>query len=411
MTHTLVTFLGRGSDGPGKGYHETTYQFPDGARRRTRFFGLALAEHLRPDRVVILGTSGSMWGVLVEHVAADGEEAARIALMDGEMAGKVDQSLLDRVAPVMQRAAWPEIMPRIMPFGRTDDEQHGILETVSQLVERGDVSFDVTHGFRHVGMVGMLSAFMLERIGHLRVRSLWYGALDMRDGDTAPVLRLDGLHAIQRWISALDRFDASGDYGIFAPLLEADGVARDKVRCLEEAAFYERILNLSDAARRLQTFLKAIEEPLPGASGLFQDQLKERLRWVRGPDLAAQQRQLADQYLGRRDFVRSAVFAWEALVSGACAGFEWQRRETREAAAKLVEKFGAPDCDAACADAFQTIQRLRNALAHGNPPVEERFRALLASPERLHEALRGAIDRLLPGPQACGVGRQGGAGA
>jgi CRISPR-associated Csx2 family protein len=406
MNHTLVTFLGKERDGSWNGYRETTYQFPNGVRRTHSFFGLALAEHLQPDRVVILGTRASMWGVLVEHVAAGGEEAARIALIDAEAAGQVDQLLLDRVAPVMQRAAWPEIVPRLIPLGRTGGEQHGILETVSQLVASGNVSFDVTHGFRHMGMVGMLSAFMLERTGRLRVHSLWYGALDMTTNDITPVLRLDGLHAIQRWISALDRFDASGDYGIFASLLEADGVAQDKVRCLEEAAFYERILNLSDAAQKLRTFLKAIDEPLPGASRLFQDQLKERLRWVRGPDLAAQQRQLADQYLGRGDYVRAAVFAWEALVSGACAGFEWQRRETREAAAKAIdEKFSAPDCDALCADAFQTIRRLRNALAHGNPPTDDRFRKMLASPEALHGALRRAIDRLLPGPQACGADR------
>jgi hypothetical protein len=226
------------------------------------------------------------------------------------------------------------------------------------------------------------------------------------------VLRLDRLHAIQRWISALDRFDASGDYVIFAPLLEADGVARDKVRCLDEAAFFERTLNLSRATQKLQTFLKAIEEPLPGASGLFQGQLKERLRWVRGPDLAAQQRQLADQYLGREDFVRAAVFAWEALVSGACAGFDRQRRDARQAAVDALEaQFDAPGCDAADAEAFQTVRKLRNALAHGNPPSDKRIADMLAAREKLRNALRGAIDRLLPDPQACDAGmrRRGGA--
>jgi CRISPR-associated Csx2 family protein len=88
-------------------------------------------------------------------------------------------------------------------------------------VPRGELSFDLTHGFRHLGMLGMLSAFMLERIGRLRVRSLWYGALDMTEDGATPVLRLDGLYAIQRWVTALEHFDASGDYGVFAPLLVA----------------------------------------------------------------------------------------------------------------------------------------------------------------------------------------------
>jgi CRISPR-associated Csx2 family protein len=379
------------------GYREATYRFPDdGALCTTSFFGLALSRHLATDRIVILGTRSSMWGVLVEHVAAEGEEEdARIALIDAEAAGSVDQALLHRLTGLLRRGAGREVVPRLIPFGRTDSEQRDILETVSGAVGQGEVSFDLTHGFRHLGMVGMLSAFMLERIGRLKVCSMWYGALDMSEGGVTPVLKLDGLGAIQRWVDALDRFDASGDYGVFAPLLEADGVRGDWARCLEEAAFYERTFNLSDAARKLRTF-QAIANTLPGASGLFQEKLEERLRWIDEADLSAQQRRLTHQYLGRNDFVRAATFAWEALVSSACAGYDWHKWERRKAAAEaLDQKFKAPDCDPECADAYRTIKTLRNALAHGTPPDDDRFRKLLASPERLHETLEGAVDRLL----------------
>jgi hypothetical protein len=79
----------------------------------------------------------------------------------------------------------------------------------------------------------------------------------------------------------------------------------------------------------------------------------------------------------------------------------------REAAVAVLDvRFNAPDCDAADTEAFQTIRKLRNALAHGNQQMDRRFRDLLESQERLHDALRGAIDRLLPGPQACGADRR-----
>jgi CRISPR-associated Csx2 family protein len=397
MMHALVTFLGRGREHPRTGYREATYRFPEGALCTTSFFGLALSQHLATDRIVILGTPGSMWGGLVEHAAAEGEEEeARLALMDAETAGSVDQTLLDRLTGLLQRAAGREVVPRLIPFGRTDREQREILETISGAVGHGEVSFDLTHGFRHLGMVGVLSAFMLERIGRLKVCSVWYGALDMSEGGITPVLKLDGLGAIQRWVDALDRFDASGDYGVFAPLLEADGVRGDWARCLEEAAFHERTFNLSDAARRLRTFRTAIASPLAGASGLFQAKLEERLRWIDEKDLSAQQRQLAHQYLGRKDFVRAAAFAWEALVSRECAGYDWHKWDTRKVAAEaLDQKFKAAGCDAARADAYRTIKTLRNALAHGTPPEDDRFRKLLASPEGLGEALQGAVDRLL----------------
>ncbi len=408
--HTLVTFLGRVQKDPQAGYRAATYRFPDGTLRRTSFFGLALAEHLQPDRIVVLGTGGSMWGALVEHVAAAGEEEeARLALLEAEERAAVDQALLDCLAGLLRRAAGCELVPRLIPFGRTEEEQRAILAAIAAIVDRGAVSFDLTHGFRHLGMIGMLSAFMLERIGSLKVRSLWYGALDMMEEGTAPVLRLDGLNAIQLWVDALGRFDASGDYGVFAPLLEADCVPADKARCLQEAAFHERTFNLPDAARKLRTFHAVLRRPLPGASGLFQDRLAARLKWIDERDLAAQQRALAGQYLARADFVRAAQFAWEALVSRACKGPDPLVRAVREAAEKeLDEKFKAKDCDKAQADAFFTLKYLRNALAHGTPPQGERYRRLLASPQRLYEALRGAIERLLAPPQACRGRRRGG---
>jgi CRISPR-associated Csx2 family protein len=396
MTHTLVTFLGRSPRDRGGTYRTAKYEFPDHGHDETSFFGLALTRHLKPDRLVVLGTRGSMWDALVEHAAAEGQEEARLSLIDAVDRQVVDQGLLHQWTGLLRRAAGCDVEPKLIPFGRTDGEQRQILQIIAAVVGTGEVSFDLTHGFRHLGMVGMLSAFMLERIGKLRVRSLWYGALDMTEEGVTPVLRLDGLGAIERWIGALDRFDASGDYGVFAPLLEADGVPPDKARCLEEAAFYERNFDLPDAARRLRTFRQAIRGALPGASGLFQQKLEERLKWLDEKDLSTQQRELAGQYLVRADFVRAAIFAYEALISRECAGYDLHRRDTRAAAEDaLDEKFRSADCEPWARDAFRTIKYTRNALAHGTPPENERVRALLKSPEKLREALRDAIRCLL----------------
>ncbi|WP_223200786.1 hypothetical protein, partial [Streptococcus pneumoniae] len=42
------------------------------------------------------------------------------------------------------------------------------------------------------------------------------------------------------------------------------------------------------------------------------------LAWVRGADLAEHQRKLAYQYLARGDYLRAAIFGWEAFVSRPC---------------------------------------------------------------------------------------------
>ena len=401
-TNTLVTFLGKGRADQQDGYKTATYRFPDDSEKTTPFFGLALADYLAVDTLVILGTSGSQWSVLVEKLAREGEEEdKRIRLMDAESEDRVDQTMLNDLADVMGRAAGRTVLPRLIPFGKNADEQYRILETVAAAVPNGTVNFDVTHGFRHLGMVGLLSAFMLERVRNLRVDRLWYGALDMTDRTThiTPVLRLEGLRRVQRWIDALDRFDATGDYGVFAPLLEADGVPRKKVESLKRAAFYERNFNLKDAADSLRIFSTTLAEDLPGASGLFQHRLSERLVWIKEPNLAAQQRKLAFQYLKRGDFVRAAVFGWEAYITFECEAHRRDPNDFTDSGRKgMIEELRSeqgkfPDWKR---KAYRELNALRNALAHSAVPEDVSLRRVLRDEPQLKQTLERSIQQLVP---------------
>ena len=394
MTRTLVTLLGRKREG-GAGYKKTTYRFPNDLEVQTAFFGLALARHLNPDEIVILGTTGSMWSVLVEDLAeGDEHEEARLDLMHAEESDRVDQPLLKRLAPLMRRAMHAVVRPILIPAAKDESEQYAILKAVDRaVVHDGELHFDLTHGFRHLGMVGLLSSFMLERVRRLDVRGLWYGAFDMKESDVVPVLRLDGLMHVRRWLDALNRFDATGDYGVFAPLLIEDGVPADKAKCLEDAAFYERTLNVRDAARKIGTFLPLLDDTLAGASGLFQRRLAERLRWTQARSLSEQQHKLADQYLDRRDFVRAAMFGWEACVSRVCEekGVPTLEVSERQKAAKEF-KGEVGEVEGTRESGFDSLNALRNALAHGTPRGRY-IRAALKDPDKLSSELRKAMHR------------------
>ena len=296
------------------------------------------------------------------------------------------------------------MIPRLIPFGRDADQQYAILSAIAAAVPSGSASIDLTHGFRHLGMVGFLSAFMLERVRGVTVGDLWYGALDMtRDGVT-PVLRLDGLIRVRRWVEALDRFDATGDYGVFAPLLTEDGVAVDKANSLRAAAHYERVLNVPDARRQIHTFLPVLDDDLPGASGLFQRKLADRLRWAKLRERWQWQRALAFQYLDRRDFVSAAMFGWEAWVSQLCSeqgrpggsGDKVDPNAFNERKEVVDEFESVPQMrhEPGQSDAHWTLKHLRNALAHGTRPMR-RYRTMLGDADHLFRELQAALTRLL----------------
>ena len=339
MRNVLITFLGRSKRENGRdfgfGYPQANYLFPDGKVRKTSCFGVALAAFLEIDDLIILGTEGSQWGALVEDVTQDNEtkyEDVRIELLDHEEKGSVTQQLLDRVQPLMaarlREKSVKTVKPLLIPKGKDNEEQIQILSIIEKTVpNHAKVSIDVTHGFRHLSMLGFMSSFFLASFKkYLEVKGLWYGALDMTENGKTPILKLDGLAQVHKWIDALHRFDATGDYGVFEHLLKLDQVSADVARCLQKAAFYERLGNIGGAREQLGTFKKGLPASLHGPSGLYRKQLLDRLRWVDERQRSIQEKRLASVYLDRKDYVRAVIFAFEGFISYEC---EKRKRDPR----------------------------------------------------------------------------------
>ena len=378
MSVTLVTFLGRGQQDrktSSWAYRETTYKFPGGRKYKTSFFGLALAKHIHPRRVVILGTSGSQWWSLASSSENENDGNKLLDLLQAEEDQKVNCRILNDCRKFIERtvcAAAPgaAVALRLIPWGKDESEQYEILQTIADAVPDGEACIDLTHGFRHLGMIGFLSSFMLERVRNLSVKSLWYGAVDMTEGGITPVLKLDGLVGVRNWIRALDRFHASRDYGVFVDLLKRDGVAADH---LKKAAFFERTHNLTGAADQIEDFKNNTGGTcLPGVSGLFQKDLYQCLSWAAWGDVSKQQGELARQYLERRDYLRAALFGTETLVTRWCSktGVTRSRGKT-----ELNKYYSTPPAaythyakpSAAHRRDYWTLNAIRNALTHGPP--------------------------------------------
>ena len=403
---TFVTFLGRGRDSKTTGYREAMYEFPDGSKKTTAFFGLTLAEYIQPDRIVILGTRSSQWGVLVENLASAGEEEdARLELIDAETQGIVSQKHLDNVTRLMCEAVGCNVVPRLIPFGRDEIEQYNILDVVAESVPGGRLDFDLTHGFRHFGMIGFLSAFMLARVQELTVEHLWYGALEMTEDGVTPVLKLEGLDRVRQWLDALNRFDATGNYRVFGSLLMKDGVDPEKAKHLENAAFHERTLNLSAAAAEIRQFIPVLTGHLTGASGLFKQRLADHLKWADLDKLSTQQAKLARQSLDRRDYLRAAIFGWESVITVVCEKKGIDEARLADAAIRQEQHVQSEVQSWPLRDgrqpgdnreACENLNQIRNALAHSSEPTSTRVQEMLRDEQKLRDGLQDAFNCLLP---------------
>lgn len=384
----LISFLGKGQD-PRAGYQRATYRFSETFVRNVPYFGLALREYVRPDRLVLLGTTGSMWDVFFfeNETQPDG---AVLALADSVAANQVDEAALAPLGARLGERLGCEVRCALIPYARDAAEQARVLQILAEHVEPGaEVHLDVTHGFRHQPMLALVAARYLARVKRAQVRELYYGALDMRGagGGEAPVIRLRGLLTMLDWVSALACYEKDGDYGVFERLLADDGMPAEHAQLLANAAFHERTTHSEIAKKELENAAKAVREHKGAFGVLFRDELLERIDWYRRGTRFERELALAEAYLARADYLRAAIY----LLEGAITRRVWQDKgdhndyAKREAARKAL-------CEGD--RNVQHLVRLRNALAHGVRGEDPEVRDALKARCVLHNELRAIAQAL-----------------
>ncbi|MCG5501539.1 TIGR02221 family CRISPR-associated protein [Ectothiorhodospira lacustris] len=379
---TLLTFLGRAPRQEGR-YRTTCYDFGDGMDAEpTAFFGWPLRRRLGAERLIIMGTSGSMW----DHLFDDGvnlPEGDHLRLIQAVEEKRVTPDLLAPLTGPLADHLGCEVHLVLIPYCRTEKEQTDILSIMAHHVQANDrVHIDVTHGFRHLPMLALLAALYLRVARGASIDGIWYGAYDPDTGQ-APVHNLIGLLGIADWLQTLNTYDKDGDYGAFAPLL---GPAGEQ---LARAAFLERTNN-PVKAREALTGWSSKPDRFPAddpAATLFRRELEQRVAWHKRRDRAAWEGALARQYLDREDYVRAAIFSLESVISAEVlrSGGQVNQYEDRETARDTLKH---------SAEGFRQLNHLRNALTHGLQAHDGKIERFLLDEIRLKRKLKELGERL-----------------
>jgi len=338
----LASFLGTGS------YQEVEYVREPASPARTRFAALALAQFLRPSRVLLLVTETA-----AQHANCSALEAA-----------------LAQAGVPSQRIALPE--------RASQAELWGSFATVETWAGTEPLALDITHGFRSSPMVAMLAASYFQALGKIELAGLYYGAFEARDEQgRAPIFDLTPMLLLPQWALAAR---AWRDHANAAPLRAL--VRAAAARGWQQGSNGPRALNhlgscldafasgLALARHDLSTQAAALQAALAAAGpevARFAPPLvpllaeaTEPLRDLMEPGVAAQLA-LARQQLSAGHLLAATLLAREWLVS------YWLQRQN------LADRKAAEDdlgVRAQLRDATQPsavwsrLAEMRNDLAH-----------------------------------------------
>ena len=378
---TLISFLGKSASNAQTGYRTANYVFQPGFERNVPFFGMALLEYLKPQKLILAGTAGSMWDVFFDHQQTDDD--GLLALMEAVPRQDVTAEMLAIHEQRLTEKLGIPVQCLLISYARDEAEQTAILTDLAGAIGKGEsIVLDVTHGFRHLPMLALVAARYLQHVRGVQVQEVYYGAAEMTDpaSKQTPVLRLGAMLQMLDWVEALAVYENSGNYGVFAPLLQRDGMEEKRAAMLADAAYFERNSNPVQAKQNLSGAHAHVREHQGAMGNLFRDTLTEHIGWFRHGSRADWELALADRYLQRQDYLRAITYLCEGYISRATEKFSGNvnQFEDRDEAFKQADKN----------QDVWLLKHLRNAMTHGVRTDNHEAKRLLQDQQKLDKKLR-----------------------
>jgi CRISPR-associated DxTHG motif protein len=207
----LITFLGITS------YDEIEYRWND-LSYKTKFVQEAFVHWLKPEVTCVLLTEKARethWNNLCQRL----QEHTQIVEVD-------------------------------IPDGKSEEELWEIFEAISEVVQEGDeIAFDITHGFRSLPMIALLTIAYLKQVKGVKVQHVVYGVYE-RDNPMAPILDLTPFADLLDWLAAAKIFTATGDSSELGQLIQE----------IQNDAYRNREAYGENLPRALKNFGMALEE-------------------------------------------------------------------------------------------------------------------------------------------------------
>jgi len=288
MSKILISPLGVGKldrDSAKREYLEAKYRFNNkkSSEYKTPFVSAAIAQHLNIDKMILVGTSKSMWEEVYRYFAENSsyeldedyyynlvEKIEESGVNNYYLKEKDLHKVDDAINSYLKENTNSQIeasKSKVITYGINDEEiwsNFDLFMGLTEELEDGDqVYLDITHSFRSIPLFMYLMMDFIQNLKskQIELSGLYYGMLDIKremDEDYAPVIDYKPLFEISKWIRGVYDFTNYGN-GYLISELSNDKELADRINRVSDLFNINYIKELKTQIRKLNEQLQATD--------------------------------------------------------------------------------------------------------------------------------------------------------
>lgn len=422
MAKVLISFLGTGvlvKDASTRTYRTAKYSF-NGTTLESSFVSKVLYDSLGIDKMILIGSTHSMWEEVYEVFAKD--EHSRVTFDKNkweEIYKACDENTNTSELAIPHPEAIEEAIGGgshvvLVKYGINDDEikqnSEIILGLESLLNENDELYVDITHSFRSLPLYVMNLLVYLRNVSpkNITIAGIYYGMLDARYefNDIAPIVELSDILNVNDWISGAYSFMQFGNAYKIASLIPTEYKSvSDTLREFSDIENLNHLVALYDQYKKLQTLTKE-KQNWPRIMQMIIPQVVGRYTKTIEPKTSANHKtsdfqfNIAQWQLGRYNFLAAITALVEAIVTRCCELVAMDYADNLESLAKdkLFRDAAKDYLTGVCSNRIDAIEILRDWAVLWQSIALIRNRLVHAleikdAPNRIIKKLRDAIKK------------------
>ena len=375
MAKILISSLGTGRKEEDGKYKKADYEI-DGSIYTTSFIADALTQHLKIDKLFLVGTAKSIWDEAYEAFGGADDEY-QMKLMEQKDNGAISERSLEQFTrQVSEKLESSGSEALLIDYGINEDELWDIfgkyLDIAENINDGDELYLDITHSFRSLAMMSLVMTQFASSISDKKfaLKGVYYGMLEYQsetEDNIAPIVNLNILFELQEWIKAIDAIKKYSDFDPLVEILEKEGV---------EDNVYNAFIHLNNAIdmgnmASIQSFVKsagkkirAIGESDNKVIKLLVNEVTALVDELDHEKISDFQYALAKWFYNNKNYAMSYMALAEGITTKACEikGYDIKSKEGRDAG-KNYMKITKYDDDFS-PKYPNGISQIRNNIAH-----------------------------------------------